>query len=413
MNRLPEGNYTGLQLRDIVNQCADDQYFFNVKTYGAKGDGVTDDSESFQNAWNDAYNRGGGNIFIPNGIYIIGNDLVTNINGINPNCQIYAPNPANAPLLTNVCHVRFIGESNFGFRRGYRITHTWKIENGVVIRSIINGTGVNPAVFGGNHVIGWVASSVSFENICIEVNTNNGTTAPTMSGINALYIATCSTKNVTICTDAATNISPSPVGSGVFGLVLGTYSNNGPNVIEQTEVFGFEYGIVFGEHTTVNNNFVMACNYAYVFPTMYYTVVGFNQLIHGCRNALYFPDSTFLGRINATSSSQKTIVNLTIECENVVDPGAWNNFVSHLVDPGNLAAGTIEYTIYIAGSGNLHNDSFIITSGGNNLNLRRSDTNCPMKLVPNTLLSNPKNGMLEYDGTHLYFTIGTTRTQLL
>ena len=36
----------------------------------------------------------------------------------------------------------------------------------------------------------------------------------------------------------------------------------------------------------------------------------------------------------------------------------------------------------------------------------------PIKLTSGTLMSTAENGAFEYDGTHLYFTVGTTRYQL-
>ena len=37
----------------------------------------------------------------------------------------------------------------------------------------------------------------------------------------------------------------------------------------------------------------------------------------------------------------------------------------------------------------------------------------PLKLTAGTLLTTPEDGALEYDGTHLYFTIGSTRNTLI
>src|SRR4051812_46815693 len=43
----------------------------NVKDYGAKGDGVTDDVLAFQAAENFVSSKGGGTVYVPAGVYIV------------------------------------------------------------------------------------------------------------------------------------------------------------------------------------------------------------------------------------------------------------------------------------------------------------------------------------------------------
>lgn len=47
------------------------KFLVSVKDYGAKGDGIVDDTLSIQNAIDYAFSRGGGIVFIPNGVYMI------------------------------------------------------------------------------------------------------------------------------------------------------------------------------------------------------------------------------------------------------------------------------------------------------------------------------------------------------
>ncbi len=54
----------------IVNPQEKDS-IFSVKWYGAKGDGVTDDRESIRKTFDMTKRRGGGNVFIPEGTYIV------------------------------------------------------------------------------------------------------------------------------------------------------------------------------------------------------------------------------------------------------------------------------------------------------------------------------------------------------
>lgn len=55
------------------------------------------------------------------------------------------------------------------------------------------------------------------------------------------------------------------------------------------------------------------------------------------------------------------------------------------------------------------------TGGVNNwsINVGKSKFRAGVTLAPIALVASPENGMLEYDGTHLYFTIGSTRSIIL
>ena len=56
---------------------------YNVKDYGAKGDGTTDDTTAIQNAFNAVSTAGGGLVFFPQGTYVIASDIT-----VPSNCTI-------------------------------------------------------------------------------------------------------------------------------------------------------------------------------------------------------------------------------------------------------------------------------------------------------------------------------------
>lgn len=56
---------------DLVNASGTAGVFYNVKDYGAVGNGTTDDTASIQNTLNAAYGVGGGIVFLPAGVYTI------------------------------------------------------------------------------------------------------------------------------------------------------------------------------------------------------------------------------------------------------------------------------------------------------------------------------------------------------
>ncbi|MFL0198750.1 glycosyl hydrolase family 28-related protein [Clostridium sp. WILCCON 0269] len=97
---------------------ADDIDYANLKFYGAKGDGVTDDTGAIKSAIDYITSLGGGTLYFPNGIYIITNNFYINCsnftvcgegNGsvikargdINVNREIFAFN-TNADQATNI-----------------------------------------------------------------------------------------------------------------------------------------------------------------------------------------------------------------------------------------------------------------------------------------------------------------------
>jgi hypothetical protein len=53
---------------------------YNVKQYGAKGDGVTDDTTAIQNSINAANSAGGGTVFFPNGTYLVSATIIVHSN---------------------------------------------------------------------------------------------------------------------------------------------------------------------------------------------------------------------------------------------------------------------------------------------------------------------------------------------
>lgn len=68
---------------------------YNVKDYGAKGNGVADDTAAINNAINYAYSKGGGTVFIPDGTYMIN---VSNSSSVNLKSNIKLMLSNNATL---------------------------------------------------------------------------------------------------------------------------------------------------------------------------------------------------------------------------------------------------------------------------------------------------------------------------
>jgi hypothetical protein len=66
----------GVELMDTRIAAIEDKHgYFNVKNYGATGDGLTNDRTAIQNAINACQTAGGGTVFFPTGYYKVGSGL--------------------------------------------------------------------------------------------------------------------------------------------------------------------------------------------------------------------------------------------------------------------------------------------------------------------------------------------------
>lgn len=97
----------------------------NVKNFGAKGDGITDDTAAIQSAINDTYAKGGGTIYIPEGTYLINPVLSVKLKS---NVNLYIADDATLKAqattndtyavvkIGNVSNVKVIGGNIVGER---------------------------------------------------------------------------------------------------------------------------------------------------------------------------------------------------------------------------------------------------------------------------------------------------------
>lgn len=89
---IPAVRYYGLNTRKPTNFVGNGQY--NVKAYGAKGNGTTDDTAAIQAAI-DAIGNTGGTVFFPPGVYLISEPLT--YNSYSSNYSYPAPNLIGSP----------------------------------------------------------------------------------------------------------------------------------------------------------------------------------------------------------------------------------------------------------------------------------------------------------------------------
>lgn len=313
---------------------------FNVKTYGAKGDGVADDGAAIQLAITAAIANGGGIVYFPKGIYRLHGALVNSGGtGIgSPNSQLYIP-------YTNYTNgfnsVSLVGESPPALLASV-LGASPTNRGGVIIYSDITGSGTTPSILG---TIGAAATgnfnyvSVAITNIEFRVKANIAASGPTMSAVNMYNVGgNVNIEHSAVGLDTATFYSVSPVAE-TAGFILPRVGG-GQSVINDIGVTGLKYGFVISEHVTGD----------------LITAVGCERAIVG----LYADHPNFLGRVNSawckypvTSHSGTTFANgggginttriAQLDNEFQTGYGSWFDQAYTVYDPGNELRGGMEY----------------------------------------------------------------------
>lgn len=337
---LAIGN-TGAQLVSKFNSnaTANNLKVFNVEDYGAVHDGNTDDTGKIQDAINACDAVGGGIVYFPNGVYKIAGDLQTNIGGINYNSQLYIPAHTVDGSNYTIHQIKLIGES-----------YNWLVnfnapivDTGVVLKSTIAGTGVFPSVICSMASTGLNYNESSIENIKIVVDAFEGTTGPSMCGINFFYASSCYLNNVTVCIDAVAINAIIPE-THVAGIMVGSLNNDFPR-LGKVHVAGFYYGYILGEgvtgeavHAYFNNIGIMAMKAPYQINLV-------NAVLHWNAYDIAAQQETIYGVTEGDTFLQ--IQSLSSEDGYAGDgrTPAWCYAVDEILDASNRIHGSMSYTV--------------------------------------------------------------------
>lgn len=141
---------------------------YNVKSYGAVGNGTTDDTSAFQSALNAASSAGGGTVYVPGGYYLIagGLNVASNVElrGISEGPHHFGTSPRGSVLYATSSSSRLITlEANAGVR-GLSIFYPNQVYNNPIAYPdtiLFNGTG--------DYVF-----DVTFANSYVAMNVQNG-----------------------------------------------------------------------------------------------------------------------------------------------------------------------------------------------------------------------------------------------
>jgi hypothetical protein len=330
INRLlvPEGSLTQVG-HDGARLDFTAGVIFNVKLFGAKGDGATDDTAAIQAAIDFLNtNNISGTIFFPVGIYIVAGSLQDTSNS---NSQLILPRRTSAMLS-----IRLMGPTpvpTIAFKRA---------SQGAVIKSTLtSGTG---SIIGGKvgSGAGWPVAGTSWCSVTLENLVVRAIANPTLSGVDFTYIPNNKIINCQISTNedviSAIGSPPTygitePTTTSSYGLKLPP--NNIPDqcILDNVQIYGFYTGLLAGELCNIDNTLVVFCKVGVEIPTA----------LHAMRfGRIYLSDCTTLVKFTG-GNSYVDMQQLDIE-HSAASP-AWAAVVTDIDDPNNYGHGVVRWHI--------------------------------------------------------------------
>lgn len=385
----------GLKAEAITDVPA--QYIVSPQQFGAKADGVTDDTDAIQKAINTVFTRGGGIVFFPRGVYVLGKPPVTHdIRGNNPNSQIYIPSRevatlkedgsgiANLDEHNNQGGISLVGEcvpvSTVG---QYAIHQTDPRQVKLVTElgapfagSVLYSTYTNPHPDGDPTAIlgfgipkdspfGFGSGQTELKNLTFRAHAEKGKGYPTLSGINAQCARSIVMANVNVDVDLPLPRLVDPP-CDVAGIIFPKV-NCEMSYFVNLGVYGFKYGYIFGEHCNGDAVYAATCTHAFVFSLGSHIVSLGLLTAQNCKYQLSSLSNPLLGHPAGKAFLKIQTVNIERNPHQVPYDFNYANFVN---DPGNLLHGSLTYHIVTSRVGP-DNKSFI-QLGGKHLNCQPS-----------------------------------------
>lgn len=322
---------------------------YNVKNYGAVGDGVTDDTAAIQSCINACDTGGGGVVYFPNSVYIIAG-------AINPtyNSQLYIP--FRVVTGTSRSQITFLGESSNSIPNGGGLLGASSVPNttsGAILKSTLaTFTTAGQAVIGTK--VGFVNSTyLSAKNLTIYVAHNPASSGPVVGGISWKNGYDCQFDNIACSIDIDGYSSTLP-SNDVTGIELPDNGANEDYIISNCIVVGFRSGYKFGEHAMFHQASAMCCYYGLNIKSGYHNSGATRACLSWCAYDIFVSGSAPI----------PTLANFNIDAEWQVTGTKWYDSVNTIYDNSNLLTGQVFYTIIEASVG-LNNSRFSMTGGTN------------------------------------------------
>jgi hypothetical protein len=265
---------------------------WNVKDYGALGNGSTDDTLAIQNTINLCFNAGGGIVYFPNGIYYINGSLDSNSQS-----QIYFPLSSYSSSI-NLKTIKLLGETPPNqYSNPVNVTGSKDHPNtGVIIKSNLLTAG---NVIGcRNETVSWGVFNfihAKIENISVRVRSMTGSTdvIPQTTAINMGAAANYTAQYIEVCTTSkmADSLEPATTCNGV---IMPKQNNFTFSNMNNFNCWGVYKAVDCYEHTSLDNFLIDGCVIGLNFNTVNHSINVAKGCIARCRinfqtqNSSYF-----------------------------------------------------------------------------------------------------------------------------
>jgi hypothetical protein len=331
----------------------------NVKSYGAIGNGVTDDTAAIQAAIDAVLNAGGGTVYFPDGHYLVAGALRTTPTiGSGAFCaQITIANPAGGQPIKNL---RLLGSQPLGYQWDLNAASTtyppgaWIVSNSAGATWAANSA--LPCVIGGPENTSGTHKqyvAVEVENLGVITPANPKLTALNFSGLTSARLreGACIVQGVQGATEPT-----NPTGVGV---VMPLTLNDGTDRVESFFVSGYYEGLCVAEHTTGDNILIMYCRIGLGWQHMPGHGATFGAVdIERCKYTLGYNDWTAAGgpaAMPGTTHALLSIQTLDVEVSGV---GTWYENLAVVSDINDTLYGELSY--WLADSSGIKLDPIVI-----------------------------------------------------
>ncbi len=315
---------------------------YNVRSYGATGDGTTDDTTAVQSAIDAAISAGGGVVYFPSGIYKIAGALQDTSRS---NAQLLLP-------IVNVSAEQITIELRGEVPPPSAASVIGSIglpDNHSVIKGTLNtGSGTAPCM------IGTWGPSGSFDDFSlVHVVLRNLTfrmpSNPVLTAVDLSHATCAELDNVIVDTGSYDVGGLSQMTTATsYGLRLPKLSNGALTALGIVNVIGFYNGIQVGEHTHGQNVNVWGCRYGVEFLAGYHPSL-FDRLgTYHCQRGL----------VGTGGAHYLEISQLNIEHAST---GTWVTTYD-IDDASNYLKGSCKWHVVLAGTG--HDDTFTTNGAG-------------------------------------------------